>query len=145
VSTNPWKVTATFQTISSTREEYVATIESLKASSSTGKGGEKKSKTEANHLELIKLLEDRLEKIDLELAVSPNLFIAATIIPQFRVEKILYGPRIEIALYTDMSFNSACRRFVGGLNSAPHSMHKLKSAKPGREDKLRDRITYTKM
>jgi hypothetical protein len=72
VSTNPWKVTATFQTISSTREEYIATIESLKkASSSSGKPGEKRPKTEANHLELIKLLEDRLENIDAELAVSP--------------------------------------------------------------------------
>jgi hypothetical protein len=86
VSTNPWKVSATFQTISSTREEYVATIEILKASSSTGKEGAKKSKTEANHIELIRLLEDRLENIDAELAVSPELLAATTIGLQFRME-----------------------------------------------------------
>jgi len=71
VSTNPWKITATFQTISSTREEYIATIESLKAIPlSELKKGQKRSKPEQAHLQLITALEARIEAIDAELAVS---------------------------------------------------------------------------
>lgn len=62
---------ATFQTISSTREEYIATIESLKSNGPTEpKGNEKRSKTEVNHLALVKALEERVEAIDHELNVS---------------------------------------------------------------------------
>lgn len=66
---------ATFQTISSTREEYIATVESLKASGpDDSKSSEKRSKVEQNHLALVKSLEDRIEGIDNELNVSdvPN-------------------------------------------------------------------------
>jgi hypothetical protein len=62
---------ATFQTISSTREEYVATIESIKASApAESKTNEKRSKAELNHMALVKALEDRMEAIDNEISVS---------------------------------------------------------------------------
>lgn len=66
VSTNPWKVTSTFQTVSSTREEYVALIEKLKASVPA----KPKSKVEFAHQNLMLALEGRLEAIDKELTVS---------------------------------------------------------------------------
>ena len=66
MSTNPWKVTSTFQTVSSTREEYVALIENLKASAPT----KPKSKVEFAHQNLTLALEGRLEAIDKELTVS---------------------------------------------------------------------------
>ncbi|KAF8140600.1 hypothetical protein EV363DRAFT_1393497 [Boletus edulis] len=65
VSTNPWKITATFQTISSTREEYLAVIESLKA---TAPKAEKKSKIEQAHRALIEALESRVDIIGAEIA-----------------------------------------------------------------------------
>lgn len=67
MSTNPWKITATFQTISSTREEYLAVIETLKA---TALQTNKKSKIEQAHLALIEALENRVDVISAELAVS---------------------------------------------------------------------------
>jgi hypothetical protein len=75
VSTNPWKITATFQTISSTREEYIATIENLKAMAPPAelKKGQKRSKLEQAHLHLIAALEARIESIDAELVVSGHL------------------------------------------------------------------------
>jgi hypothetical protein len=66
VSTNPWKVTSTFQAVSSTRDEYVAFIGKLKASAST----KPKSKVEFAHQNLILTLEGRLEAIDKESMVS---------------------------------------------------------------------------
>ncbi|KZT30830.1 hypothetical protein NEOLEDRAFT_1174197 [Neolentinus lepideus HHB14362 ss-1] len=69
LSTNPWKITATFQSISSTREEYVGVIEKLKAEGpSEPKEGEKRTKLELAHLALVKALETRLEVIDAEIA-----------------------------------------------------------------------------
>ncbi|KAF8973533.1 hypothetical protein BDZ97DRAFT_1775592 [Flammula alnicola] len=69
VSTNPWKITATFQTVSSTREEYLATIDTLKASAPPEpKRGQKRTKLENAHIALIAALEGRLEAIDAELA-----------------------------------------------------------------------------
>ena len=67
MSTNPWKITATFQTISSTREEYLAVIESLKA---TAPQTDRKNKIEQAHLTLIEVLENRVDVITAELAVS---------------------------------------------------------------------------
>jgi len=66
VSTNPWKITATFQTVSSTRDEYLGVIEMLKSSSR----GDRKGKLEQIHTALVKALESRIEIIDAELAVS---------------------------------------------------------------------------
>lgn len=62
-------MTATFQTISSTREEYITTIENLKASAPPEVKGRKKTKIEASHLSLIATLENRIEAIDTEIAV----------------------------------------------------------------------------
>lgn len=71
VSTNPWKITATFQTVSSTREEYLAVIEDLKAATPPEpKKGDKRSKMHQSHLNLIDTLESRIEAIDAELVVS---------------------------------------------------------------------------
>jgi hypothetical protein len=66
LSTNPWKVTSTFQTVSSTREEYVTLIEKLKTSAPI----KPKLKVERAHQNLITALEGRLEAIDKELTVS---------------------------------------------------------------------------
>ncbi|KIK96396.1 hypothetical protein PAXRUDRAFT_826021 [Paxillus rubicundulus Ve08.2h10] len=65
VSTNPWKITATFHTVSSTRQEYLAVIENLKA---TAPKGDKKNKIEQAHLLLIEALDSRIGVIDAELA-----------------------------------------------------------------------------
>ncbi|KAF9535654.1 hypothetical protein CPB83DRAFT_802160 [Crepidotus variabilis] len=68
-STNPWKITASFQTLATTRDEYTAVIEQLKSTAPPDlKKGQKRSKTDAAHLALIAALEDRLESIDAETA-----------------------------------------------------------------------------
>ncbi|KAI0082084.1 hypothetical protein K474DRAFT_1741576 [Panus rudis PR-1116 ss-1] len=67
LSTNPWKITATFHTVSSTREEYMAIIEELKKTAPSG-SNQRLSKVEQSHLALIKALEDRIPAIDAELA-----------------------------------------------------------------------------
>ncbi|KAG5651419.1 hypothetical protein H0H81_008703 [Sphagnurus paluster] len=67
-STNPWKITATFQTVSSTQEEYLALVEELKASAPRElKKGEKRTKLEHAHIALIAALEKRIEVIDAEI------------------------------------------------------------------------------
>ncbi|PPQ67172.1 hypothetical protein CVT25_005773 [Psilocybe cyanescens] len=69
VSTNPWKITATFQTISSTRDEYISIIEGLKTDGPPEpKKGRKRTKLELAHFALIAALEARIEAIDVELA-----------------------------------------------------------------------------
>ncbi|KAH8099339.1 hypothetical protein BXZ70DRAFT_293547 [Cristinia sonorae] len=68
MSTNPWKITATFQALTSTREEYMNLIEQLKAAvPAEGKPGERRPKVEVGHLALVKALEDRVPAIDAEL------------------------------------------------------------------------------
>ncbi|KAJ6520003.1 hypothetical protein C8R45DRAFT_953541 [Mycena sanguinolenta] len=68
VSTNPWKMAVTFETISSTREEYLTVIDELKGSAPPElKKGEKRTKMEQSHLTLIQTLEGRIEAIDVEL------------------------------------------------------------------------------
>lgn len=70
-STNPWKITATFQTVSSTRDEYLTVIEELKATAPGAlRKGEKRTRLEQAHVALIGVLEGRIEAIDAELAVS---------------------------------------------------------------------------
>ncbi|KAJ4485839.1 hypothetical protein J3R30DRAFT_3655172 [Lentinula aciculospora] len=72
ISTNPWKTTATFHSISSTREEYVATLEILKQTVPRPVGSKRKArkwtKQEASHHALVEALEARLEIIDAESA-----------------------------------------------------------------------------
>lgn len=65
VSTNPWKITATFQAVSSTRAEYISVIEKLKASSPQG---DRKNKLEQAHTALVKALESRIDLVDADLA-----------------------------------------------------------------------------
>ncbi|KAJ7161397.1 hypothetical protein C8R43DRAFT_992731 [Mycena crocata] len=68
VSTNPWKMTASWESVASTREEYLGVIEELKDSAPTElKKGEKRTKLEQSHLNLITTLESRVEAIDAEL------------------------------------------------------------------------------
>lgn len=71
MSTNPWKVTSAFQSISSTQEEYLAWLDVLKAKEpSEPKAGARRTKLELNHIALIKLAEERIPAIEAELAVS---------------------------------------------------------------------------
>ena len=71
VSTNPWKISSTFQTISTTRQEYMTVIENLKATAlPEPKKGQKRLRPEILHLALIKALEDRIDAIDAESVVS---------------------------------------------------------------------------
>lgn len=73
-STNPWKITATFQAVSSTKEEYLAAIEGLKATApAEPKKGVKRTKLEQAHLALVSVLEGRIEAIDADLAVSMHV------------------------------------------------------------------------
>lgn len=73
-------MTATFQTISSTREEYLSIIADLKAIAPRElKKGQKRTKLETSHIKLIKDLEDRIEAIDAELAVSSYLLTCRSI------------------------------------------------------------------
>ncbi|EMD41910.1 hypothetical protein CERSUDRAFT_110467 [Gelatoporia subvermispora B] len=68
MSTNPWKITATFQAVSSTRDEYIALVEKLKEiAPPTPKMGERRAKLEQAHLGVLKVLQDRVELIDAEL------------------------------------------------------------------------------
>ncbi|KAF9814526.1 hypothetical protein IEO21_05077 [Rhodonia placenta] len=69
ISTNPWKITATFQTISSTRDEYMAIVEKVQEiAPPEPKAGERKSKLDTAHIALVKALQGRIEAIDAELA-----------------------------------------------------------------------------
>ncbi|KAF8641162.1 hypothetical protein AX17_000797 [Amanita inopinata Kibby_2008] len=69
VSTNPWKITATFQTIASTREEYLSVIETLKKDAPGPlRKGERRPRLDQAHLALIETLESRIEAIDAEIA-----------------------------------------------------------------------------
>ena len=63
---------ATFESVASTREDYIATIEGIKAAgpSNDVKSSGKHTKVEQNHLALVKALEDRIEAIDHEINVS---------------------------------------------------------------------------
>ncbi|KAI5898043.1 uncharacterized protein SCHCODRAFT_02610964 [Schizophyllum commune H4-8] len=70
MSSNPWRVTASFQTVSSTREEYIATIETLKNNQPPppSKPNAKPTKQAQAHMALIAALESRIPAIDNELA-----------------------------------------------------------------------------
>ncbi|KAF8506753.1 hypothetical protein F5888DRAFT_1644995 [Russula emetica] len=110
VSTNPWKVTSTFQTVSSTREEYVALIGNLKASAPT----KPKLKVDFAHQNLILVLEGRLEAIDKELtrvqrarrkAEQRNLLLAQAEIRQTRTRRQTHRPDY---VYYDAESSDVC-------------------------------------
>ncbi|KAL9716492.1 hypothetical protein Ac2012v2_000940 [Leucoagaricus gongylophorus] len=65
-STNPWRLTASFKAVSSTREEYLAVIDHLKAVLPVSKG-KRRPKNEQNHADLIHRLEQRIGTIDQEI------------------------------------------------------------------------------
>jgi hypothetical protein len=67
-STNPWKITSVYKTKASTKAEYLASIEELKASAPKDVPSKSLSRQENGHLNLIELLESRIETIDRELA-----------------------------------------------------------------------------
>jgi len=67
VSTNPWKITSTLRTIASSREEYMALIEQLKAASLQLTDKKAKSR-KGQHDLLVETLESRVEVMDRELA-----------------------------------------------------------------------------
>ncbi|KAI5116329.1 hypothetical protein M0805_003542 [Coniferiporia weirii] len=67
ISTNPWKVTAEFKTAATSKEEYNKVIEDL-LSKELKEPPKKQVKYETQHIQLRKKLQDRIEKIDLELA-----------------------------------------------------------------------------
>lgn len=63
-------MSATFQAVSSSKEEYLAILESLKEIAPKElKKGERRSKLEQNHIALVAALEARIPAIDTELAV----------------------------------------------------------------------------
>ncbi|PBK76777.1 hypothetical protein ARMSODRAFT_948612 [Armillaria solidipes] len=71
VSTNPWKMSSTFETLASTREDYMAVIERLKASAPNPKKSSRVAhvkRGEAQHSALISSLEERVPVIDAEIA-----------------------------------------------------------------------------
>jgi len=68
VSTNPWKVTATFVKLASTKEDYLKVIEDLKVNAPPPiKEGGRRPKTDIAHFALIKVLEGRVDAVDAEL------------------------------------------------------------------------------
>ncbi|KAI0095098.1 hypothetical protein BDY19DRAFT_916277 [Irpex rosettiformis] len=68
VSTNPWKVTSTFQCVCSTQQEYITWLDGLKQTTPPEtKAGERRTKPELSHIALVKAAEDRLSTIEAEL------------------------------------------------------------------------------
>lgn len=72
-------MSASFKAVSSTREEYLAVIDNLKSTAPEIKKGQKRTKTDAAHLDLIQSLQDRIEQIDHELAVCLSISIVTRI------------------------------------------------------------------
>ncbi|KAF9041719.1 hypothetical protein BDZ89DRAFT_1090131 [Hymenopellis radicata] len=71
VSTNPWKTTSTFESIASTREEFLNIIEQLKQelpNDPESSRPPRPKKIENQHLALIKSLEERVPLIDAEIS-----------------------------------------------------------------------------
>ena len=149
-STNPWKITATFHTISSTREEYIATIENLKASAPPDpKKGQKRTKPEQSHLALIVALEKRIEVIDAELNVSnSSLFIVQRIIG-FSAKCISnYLIFLVFVLNYENEFLSSlsvCTKSERRSSNVECSWHKLRCDKLEPGDKLKSPIMCTMM
>jgi hypothetical protein len=130
-------VTATFESISSTREEYLAIIERLKnvAPPPDKKGRKRLQKLEQSHQALIKALEDRLEAIDIELAVSKssNLGLLQRYCPLV-VTRLTTGP-----------FDSEFKGSGGGSKPDKRSWRKQRFAKRAHDGKRRDRTTSITM
>lgn len=132
LSTNPWKVTSTLRTVSSTREEYVDLIENMKASAPL----KPKSKVEFAHQNLIAALEGRLEVIDKEITVRVLaqclrlLMLSVTL----SHSHCLYGLLLIFSVY-----NGRAKR----LSNAIFSLLKLKSGKLERGGRLASLTMFT--
>lgn len=122
-STNPWKVTSEFKAVSHTREEYVKVIEELKAKAPTKT--KRLAKFEISHINLIQALENRLEAIDAELAVSDtcrSMNISLTdlcIVPFFRLARYF----TQLSAFTaraESSPENRAERDPQGSSRAPH-------------------------
>lgn len=128
LSTNPWKVTSTLRTVSSTREEYVDLIENLKTSAPL----KPKSKVEFAHQNLIVALEGRLEVIDREITVR--------VLAQCCRLSLL---SVTLSLYCLLSIFSVYNGRAKRLSNAIFSLLKLKSGKLERGGRLASLIMFT--
>jgi hypothetical protein len=72
MTTNPWRLSSSFKAISTTREEYAAVVENLKSTLPPIRKGQRRPKNDLLQSALIDSLEDRVEAIDHELAVSSH-------------------------------------------------------------------------
>ena len=123
LSTNPWKVTSTLRTVSSTREEYVDLIENLKASAPL----KPKLKVEFAHQSLIVVLEGRLEVIDKEITVRVLARCCGLPLLSVTLSHRLYSLLLIFSVY-----NGPAKR----LSNAIFSLLKLKSGKLERDGRL---------
>ena len=137
VSTNPWKVTSTFQTVSSTRDEYVALIGKLKASAPT----KPKMKAEFAHQNLTMALEGRLEVVDKEIMVC---FLRG-VVDYFLQSPCHSAVFLPVASRTHLFFFSGYSVHAKRLSSAIFSSLKLKSGKREHGGRLTGLITFTMM
>lgn len=136
-STNPWKVTSEFKAVSHTREEYVKVIEELKAKAPTKT--KRLAKFEISHINLIQALENRLEAIDTELAVSDALQIYVYLFDRPLHCSIFPARSL---FYTIVCFYSACRKFAGKSSREKSSRFKQSSAPLGLGGKHVDLIMF---
>ena len=150
-STNPWKITATFHTISSTREEYIATIDQLKASAPPDpKKGQKRTKPEQSHLALIVALEKRIEVIDAELNVSSYFAVyrAEDLLVFLRNTFLIVLSSLVFVLNYENEFLlslSACKESERRLSNVECSWNKLRYDKLELGDKPKSPIMCTMM
>lgn len=148
VSTNPWKITATFQSVCSTREDYTLIIERLKVSAPRElRKGEKRTKLELAHLALIVALEGRIEVIDAELAVSVFQVLVARfcMLPRAETPVELFVTCLALMAASGITYSfalvSGYKRCEGKLNSGRSCWHRLKFGKRVPDDRPRNLIT----
>lgn len=127
MSTNPWKITAAFQAVCSTRDEYLAMIEKLKSTApSEPKFGERRSKPEQAHLNLLKAMEDRVPAIDAAIVVScthPKLLHGVAVRCLHRLDVTMH---IQHVLN---SFSRGSRKSGGKLSRSRSSWLRQKSGR----------------
>ncbi|KAF8526450.1 hypothetical protein JB92DRAFT_3108245 [Gautieria morchelliformis] len=100
VSTNPWKVKATFNKISTTKDEYLQIIEDLRETAPPP--AKKRTKSEAAHFALIQILESRIEAVDAELqrvARARKKLLQRQVAAAQVAEVSLRGPRTRRSTY----------------------------------------------
>jgi len=124
-STNPWRLTASFKAVSSTREEYLAVIDHLKAILPVSKG-KKRPKNEQNHADLIHKLEQRVDTIDQELNVSPLILCAISSFLPLIIRTIFinlqttFPSALRSVLFTPLGFLTLAMHPKGLLDYSPN-------------------------